>query len=61
MVVVTVNPEGQLPDQLSRAIQGPYIVIEVQFVFEGVPLTPGIGATAGCIQLLTQTGRGAAV
>ena len=34
-VVVTVDPEGQLPDQLLRAFQGLCIVIEVQFVFEG--------------------------
>lgn len=34
-VVVTVDPEGQLPDQLLRAFQDLCIVIEVQFVFEG--------------------------
>ena len=31
-VVVTIDPEGQLPDQLLRAFQGLCIVIKVQFV-----------------------------
>ena len=34
-VVVTVDPEGQVPDQLLGAVQDLGIVIEAQFVFEG--------------------------
>jgi len=34
-VVVTVDPKGQVHDQLLRAVQDLGIVIEVQFVFEG--------------------------
>ena len=34
-VVVTIDPEGHVPDRLLRAFQGLCIVIEVQFVFEG--------------------------
>jgi hypothetical protein len=34
-VVVTVDPKGQVPDQLLWAVQGHGIVIEIQFVFEG--------------------------
>lgn len=34
-VVVAVDPEGELPDQLLRAVQDLGIVIEVEFVFEG--------------------------
>ena len=34
MVVVTVDPEGQAPDQLLGAVQDLGIVIEAQFVFE---------------------------
>ena len=34
-VVVTVDPEGHLPDQLLWAVQDLCIVIEAQFVFEG--------------------------
>jgi len=34
-VVVTIDPEGQVPDQLLGAIQDLGIVIEVQFVFQG--------------------------
>jgi len=34
-VVVTVDLEGQVSDQLLRAVKGLYIVIEVQLMFEG--------------------------
>lgn len=34
-VVVTVDPEGQVPDQLLGAVQDLGIVIEAQFVFKG--------------------------
>ena len=32
---VTVDPKGQVPDQLLRAVQDRGIVIEAQFMFEG--------------------------
>ena len=34
-VVVTVDPEGPMPDQLLGAVQAHGIVIEAQLVFEG--------------------------
>ena len=34
-VIVTVGPEGQLPDQLLLAVQLLGLVIEAEFVFEG--------------------------
>jgi hypothetical protein len=33
-VLVTIDPEGQLPDQLLGAVQDLGIVIEAQFAFE---------------------------
>ena len=34
-VVVTVDPKGQVPDQLLWAVQSCGIVVELQFMFEG--------------------------
>ena len=34
-VVVTIDPEGQVPDQLLGAVQSHSIVIEAHLVFKG--------------------------
>ena len=54
-VVVTIDPEGQVPDQLLGAVQGHSIVIEAHLVFKG-----GEKALHHCVVPAAALGRHAA-